>query len=131
MKIDKQISAWARAVFLAVEENPERMESIMTNLKKQLGPKKEKYFSAIVKKAYQLYEKEKKAELTLSTDFDEEARKKIRERLKQSVKGIEEITEKVDGDLIAGFRLKTKDVLIKASIKDILTGLKNKTYGHN
>ncbi|MDD4409387.1 MAG: F0F1 ATP synthase subunit delta [Candidatus Pacebacteria bacterium] len=131
MKAEKQISSWARAVCLAIEENPEKAEEVFKNLKKQLGNNKEKYHTAIVKKAYQLYEKEKRAELILSTDFDEDTKKKIKERLKQEVKGIEEISEKVDTDLIAGFRLKTKNVLVKASLKDVLIGLKNKTYGHN
>lgn len=131
MKTDKQISSWARAVYLAIEENPKKMEDIVNNLKKVLGPNRMKYLPFIVKKYSQLYEKEKRAELILSSNLDEKSKTEIEKKLKEYVKGIEEISETVDESLIAGFRLKTKDVLIKASLKDTLTGLKNKTYGHN
>jgi len=131
MKIDTQISYYARAIYLAVEENPGKEKEIFQNLKKALGARKIKYLGAIMKKFFKLYSHEKKAELILSSNFDEKTKGEIRERIRNTVKGIEEITETVDSDLIAGFRLKTKDVLIKASLKDILTGLKNKTYGHN
>jgi F0F1-type ATP synthase delta subunit len=131
MKIDKQISSWARAAYLAMLENPEKIEIIAANLKSQLGEKKKKHYPVIMKRAYKMYEKETTAELILSADFGAEANEKIKEKLKKEIKGIEQIEEKVDAGLIAGFRLKTKNVLIKASLKDILVGLKNKTYGHN
>jgi len=131
MKTDKQISSWARAVYMTIEENPDKIEEIFNNLKKSLGESKMKYYSVIVKKALQLYEKETKAELVLSTSFDEETKKSIRGELREHFNDIDRITERVDESLIAGFRLKTKNILIKASLKDVLIGLKNKTYGHN
>ncbi|MCK9393648.1 MAG: F0F1 ATP synthase subunit delta [Candidatus Paceibacterota bacterium] len=131
MKIDQQISYYAKALYLAVEDAPGREKEIFENLKNALGNKKIKYLGIIMEKFFKLYQKEKRAELILSFDFDEKTKSEIRKGIKSSINGIEEITETVDSDLIAGFRLKTKDVLIKASLKDILTGLKNKTYGHN
>ncbi len=131
MKIDKQISSWARAVYMTIEENPDKIEEIFSNLRKSLGESKMKYYSVIVKKALQLYEKETKAELVLSTSFDEETKKSIKGELREHFNDIDRITERVDESLIAGFRLKTKNILIKASLKDVLIGLKNKTYGHN
>ncbi|MFA6251873.1 MAG: F0F1 ATP synthase subunit delta [Candidatus Paceibacterota bacterium] len=131
MKIDTLLSYYARAIYLAIEENPGKEKEIFENLKKTLGNRKIRYLPAIMKKFSKLYKHEKEAELILSSDFNEETRKKIREKLKKSIDGLEEITETIDTDLIAGFRLKTKDILIKASLKDVLTGLKNKTYGHN
>lgn len=131
MKIDKQISSWARAVYMTIEENPDKIEEIFNNLRKSLGESKMKYYSVIVKKALQLYEKETKAELVLSTSFDEETKKSIKGELREHFNDIDRITERVDESLIAGFRLKTKNILIKASLKDVLIGLKNKTYGHN
>ncbi|MDD5639730.1 MAG: F0F1 ATP synthase subunit delta [Candidatus Pacebacteria bacterium] len=131
MKIDKQILYYTRAFYLAIEENPGKEKEIFENLKDALGARKLKYLPIIIEKFFKLYNKEKKAELILSFDFDEKTKQKIKEEIKNSIKGIEEITETVDNNLIAGFRLKTKDVLIKASFKDILMGLKNKIYGHN
>lgn len=131
MKTEKQISSWARAVYLAIEENPTRVEEIFLNLKKLLGLNNIKYLPFVVKKFCQIYEKEKRVELIVSSNFDEKLKIEVKERLKESIKGIEQFSEIIDDDLIAGFRLKTKDVLIKASLKDTLTGLKNKTYGHN
>jgi len=131
MKIDTQLSSYARAIYLAIEENPGKEKEIFSNLKNSLGTRRIKYLPAIIEKFFKLYKHEKRAELILSSDFDEATKKEIKEKLKKSISGLQEITETVDSDLIAGFRLKTKDVLIKASLKDILTGLKNKTYGHN
>ncbi|MFA5080118.1 MAG: F0F1 ATP synthase subunit delta [Candidatus Paceibacterota bacterium] len=131
MKINKQILYYARAIYLAVEENPGKEKEIFKNLKNALGPRKLKYLPIIMEKFFKLYSKEKKAELILSFDFDKKTKQEIKEGIKNSIKGIEEITETIDSNLIAGFRLKTKNVLIKASLKDILMGLKNKTYGHN
>lgn len=131
MKLDTQLSYYARAIYLAVEENPGKEKEIFENLKKTLGTRKKKYLPVIMEKFFKLYAHEKKAELILSSDFDEKTKNGIKEKIKENIKGLGEITEIVDDNLIAGFRLKTKDVLIKASLKDILTGLKNKTYGHN
>jgi F0F1-type ATP synthase delta subunit len=131
MKIDKQISSWVKAIYLAIEENPEKTKEILSNLKKQLGKDKAKYYPIILKKFCQFYEKEKRAELILSIDFSEEEKEKIKKALRQKIKGLGDMVETVDSDLIAGFRLKTKDVLVKASLKDVLTGIKNKTYGYN
>ncbi|MCK9578443.1 F0F1 ATP synthase subunit delta [bacterium] len=131
MKVNTQLTYYARAIYLAIEENPGKEKEIFENLKKSLGARRMRYLPAIMAKFFKLYAHEKKAELVLSSNFDEKTKTEIKEKLKKNIAGIGEITEVIDENLIAGFRLRTKDILIKASLKDILTGLKNKTYGHN
>jgi len=130
MKIEKEISSWARALYLALEENPGKAKEIFGSLRKSLG-KKESLVPSIIKKFKRIYFKEKRAELFLSHDLGEKEKGEIKEKIKKIVKGVEKVDDVLDESLLAGFRLKTKDVLVKASLKDVLTKLKNKIYGHN
>lgn len=127
MNTEKEISYWSRALYLSLEENPDNYEMIFANLKSSLG-KKIIYLPAIIKKAEMIYNKEKKAKLYLSHDFDKED---IIKKIKEKFKGIDKIEDEIDRDLLAGFRLKTKDILVKASLEDTLIKLKNKIYGYN
>ncbi|MFA5754951.1 MAG: F0F1 ATP synthase subunit delta [Candidatus Paceibacterota bacterium] len=128
MKTEKEISYWARALYLTLEKDPSNSESIFSNLKSALG-KKIAYLPAIIKKVERMYNKEKKAKLFLSHDFNN--KEEIKEKIKNEIKGIEKIEDVLDENLLGGFRLRTKDVLIKASIRDTLIKLKNKIYGYN
>jgi len=128
MKTEKEISYWARALYLTLEKDPSNFESIFSNLKSSLG-KKIAYLPAIIKKVERMYNKEKKAKLFLSHDFNN--KEEIKEKIKNEIKGIEKIEDVLDENLLGGFRLRTKDVLIKASIRDTLIKLKNKIYGYN
>lgn len=130
MKIEKEISSWVRALYFALEENPSKAKEIFSNLKKSLG-KKQILLPSIIKKLERMYLKERSAELFLSHDFSEGEKKEIKTKIKEIVKGIEKVDDVIDESLLAGFRLKTKDVLVKASYKDVLLKLKNKIYGYN
>lgn len=130
MKMEKEISSWARALHLALEENPGKSKEIFANLKKSLD-KKEFLLPSILKKVERIYMKEKRAELILSHDFSEKDKKDMKEKIKEIVGGIEKVDDTLDESLLAGFRLKTKDVLVKASLKDVLAKLRNKIYGYN
>lgn len=130
MKIEKEISSWARALYLSLEEHPENAKKIFANLKKSLD-KKSVFIPAIIKKLQRMYLKEKRAELFLAQEFSEKEKNEIKEKIKDIVKGIEKVDDVLDESLLAGFRLKTKDVLVKASMKDVLLKLKNKIYGYN
>lgn len=127
MNTEKEIACWGRALYLSLEENPDNYERIFANLKSLLG-KKITYLPAIIKKAEMIYNKEKKAKLYISHDFEKED---IIKKIKEKFKGIDKIEDEIDESLLAGFRLKTKDILIKASLKDTLIELKNKIYGYN
>lgn len=130
MKKEKEISFWSRAMYSAIMENPENGDKIFANLKKALVKKKE-MIPAIVKKFISIYSREQKAKLTLAKEMSESEKKDIEKKIKSILGTDKEIEYSLNTELLAGFRLKTKDVLIKASLKDILTGLKNKIYGHN
>jgi F0F1-type ATP synthase delta subunit len=130
MKIEKEISSWARALYLSLEAHPEKADEIFANLKKSLN-KKSVFIPAIIKKLQRIYLKEKTAELFLAQEFNEAEKNEIKEKIKGIVKGINKVDDVLDKSLLAGFRLKTKDVLVKASMKDILLKLKNKIYGYN
>jgi len=130
MKKEKEIASWSRALYLALEENPNKAEDIFHNLEKSLE-KKKAMIPGIVKKFSMMYEKEKSADLILAREMSESDKKIIKEKIQKSVPQAQKINEKVDENLLAGFRLKTKDVLVKASLRDVLQKLKNKTYGHN
>jgi len=130
MKIEKEISSWARALYLSLEDHPEKSDEIFANLKKSLG-KKSVYIPAIVKKLQRMYLKEKTAALFLAQEFNDKEKEEIKEKIKEIVKGINKVDDVLDESLLAGFRLKTKDVLVKASMKDVLLKLKNKIYGYN
>jgi len=130
MKVEKEIFSWARALYLALEDNPGKAKEIFSNLKKSLD-KKEFLLPSILKKLERMISKEKKAELFLSHDLSDHDKNEIKEKIKGILKGIEKVDDVLDESLLAGFRLKTKDVLVKASMKDVLSKLKNKIYGHN
>jgi len=130
MKIEKEISSWARALYLSLEQHPEKSDEIFANLKKSLN-KKSVFIPAIIKKLQRIYLKEKTAELSLAQQFSEVEKNEIKSKIKGIVKGVEKVDDVLDESLLAGFRLKTKDVLVKASMKDVLLKLKNKIYGYN
>lgn len=130
MKIEKEISSWARALYQTLEAHPEKADEIFANLKKALN-KKSVFIPAILKKLQRIYLKEKTAELFLAQQFSETEKNEIKNKIKGIVKGIDKVDDVLDESLLAGFRLKTKDVLVKASMKDILLKLKNKIYGYN
>jgi F0F1-type ATP synthase delta subunit len=130
MKIEKEISFWARALYLAAEENPGKAQEIFANLEGALG-KKKVFLPAILKKFEGIYLKERTAGLTLAREVDAKTKEDIKEKIKGIIKGVEKIDDSVDEDLLAGFRLQTKDILVKASLKDVLQKVKNKTYGYN
>lgn len=130
MKIEKEISSWARALYLSLEAYPEKKDEIFANLKKSLK-KKSVFIPAIIKKLQRIYLKEKTAELFLAQEFNAVEKEQIKSKIKGIVKGIDKVDDVLDESLLAGFRLKTKDVLVKASMKDVLLKLKNKIYGYN
>lgn len=130
MKTENEIFSWVRTLYLALEENPGKAKEIFSNLKKSLN-KKQVPLPSIFKKLERIYLKEKTAQLFLSHDFDEKEKKEIKTKIKEMIKGIENVDDVLDESLLAGFRLKTKEVLVKASLRDVLTKLKNKIYGHN
>lgn len=128
MKTEKEISFWAKALYESLEENPNKSEEIFSNLKSSLG-KKSIYLSDIFKKAELIRKREKTAKVFISHDF--ENREDLENRLKEKFPEIDKLEYEVDQNLLAGFRLKTKDLLVRASFKDLLLRLKNQINGYS
>ncbi|MDD4062352.1 MAG: F0F1 ATP synthase subunit delta [Candidatus Pacebacteria bacterium] len=128
MKIEKEISFWAKAFYESLEENPSKSEEIFSNLKSSLG-KKSIYLDNILKKAELIRKKEKTAKVFISHDF--ENKEDLKDKIQEKFPEIDNLEYEVDQNLLAGFRLKTKDLLVKASFKDLLFKLKNKINGYS
>ncbi len=130
MKVDKKATFWAKTLYLSITNDPENAKKIFENLERASG-KRIIFLLAILKKFEKIYMREKRAELILARAMSEKDKEEIKKKMKKILVGMEKIDDVVDESLLAGFRLKMKDVLIKASLKDVLQKLKNKTYGHN
>jgi len=131
MNLEKEISAWARALYVSVKENKEREDEIINNLILSLD-KKKYLIPAIFKKFKKIIEKENKVEIYLAREIDAETKEKLKEKVFKLLGKDKDVHYIIDENLIGGFRIKAKDYLIKASIKDVLTKLKNNNaYGHN
>ncbi|MDD3292626.1 MAG: F0F1 ATP synthase subunit delta [Candidatus Pacebacteria bacterium] len=129
MKKEKEVTILARSLYLSLKENPEKKQEIFSNLLKILEKKKELLFP-ILKKAENIYKKEEIAELVSALDFDKELKEELEIKIQDILKEKKEINYSLDESLLAGFRLKTKDIFIKASLKDVLIKMKKK-YGLN
>jgi len=129
MKKDKEVTFLARALYLCLKENPEKGQEFFFNLKKILEKKKE-LILPVFKKAENIYKKEEKVEVSLAKNINEDSRQRLEEKIQNTLKEKKEITYSLDEGLLGGFRLKTKDIFIKASLKDVLIKIK-KNYGLN
>lgn len=130
MKKDKEIGAWARALYLALENRDVDEERVIKNLILALD-KKKYLLSAIIKKYERIKNKENKVDVFVAKEVDQDLKDKINRKIENLLGKNKNVNYKIDEDLIGGFRIKTKDYLVKASIKDVLTKVKNNAYGHN
>ena len=130
MKKYKEILSWARALFLALEENNENEEKVIKNLFLVLD-KKNYLIPAIIKKYKRIKEKEGRIDVFVAKEISEELKKEINKKIESLEGKNKTINYIIDENLIGGFRIKTKDYLIKASIKDTLIKIKNNAYGYN
>lgn len=126
MKKEQEISFWGKALYAAVMENPSHSKEILANLKRALANKKE-IIPAVIKKFINIYSREQKAEVSLAREITEAEKKNIEKKVKSIIGEDKELSYIIDKALLAGFRLKTKNVLIKASLKDILLKVKKST----
>ncbi len=129
MKKDKEISAWARALYLALDKDMDE-EKVIKNLFLALE-KKNYLIPAIIKKYKRIKEKESKIDVFVAKEISQDLKEKINKRIENLEGKNKVINYIIEEDLIGGFRIKTKDYLVKASIKDTLTKIKNNAYGYN
>lgn len=128
MKTEQEVSFWAKAVYAVLKKGKDP-KTVFNNLKKSLG--KKKIVLPIIKELEIIRNKEEKADLFLAKDLDDLNKKETEERLRIVIGQDKKINYYLDDNLLGGFQLKTKDMLIKASLKDALEKFKRKVYGYN
>jgi len=120
MTSQKMIAIWAKVL----SENPMAAKKLVEVLKRK---NKERFLPAISKKAAKIYSDEKRIELILARPHALTLANRIRKNIQERFGKDKEIVEKIDPALVGGYRIKTDDLLIKASIKDFLIQIKNGT----
>ena len=120
MTSQKMIAIWAKVL----SENPMAAKKLVEVLERK---NKERFLPAIFKKAAKIYSDEKRIELILARPHALTLANRIRKNIQERFGKDKEIVEKIDPALVGGYRIKTDDLLIKASIKDFLIQIKNGT----
>jgi F0F1-type ATP synthase delta subunit len=130
MTPEKEISTWARALLVIMEEGDKaKQEEAFKRLLLILNKKRKTYlFHQILKRVKQSYIKKRLVEIFLAREHGQEVERKIKNNLPKAAGDMKNIEIKIDKDLIGGFRIKTANFLIKASVEDFLTELKEKIY---
>lgn len=127
MKEEKLISTWAKALFLTqANKSEEEKQKIIKRLAQILKKRKKEYFlKRILKRFEKVFQRENKVELIFARNQNPDFLEKTKKRLRDIFGPGREIKMKIDEDIIGGFRIKTGNLLIKASLKDFLTDLKH------
>lgn len=127
MTAEKEISIWVRTILSALEGKTEKeKEFIIGRLAGILKKRKKEYlFPKIFKSFESIYSKRKRIELSFAREQPPIIINKIKEKLPDVFEKEKNINIKINKDLIAGFRVKTEKLLIKASVKDFLAELKS------
>lgn len=125
-KTEKMVFLWARMILLA---NPKEKQKIIRRLGQSLKKKKKLYLlTKILQKTEELSQREKQVWLVLSRQLKPKLLAEIKKKIINILGADKEIKTKIDQDIIAGFRIKTDNLLIKASLKDFLEELKEKVF---
>lgn len=126
MTAEKEILTWAKALdSLSEGKGKKEQKEIVERLIKILQRKRKAYLlPRIVKKLEIIYSKKHKAELFLARDHSTSTAKEIKSRLSALIGKGKYFEVKIEKGLIGGFRAKTSNLLVKASIKDFLDELK-------
>jgi len=126
MTSENEISIWTKVLLLILEKNDKtelalaakRLQDILKRKKKEyLLPK-------IVKKLEKTYLKKHKIDLFLARDHSRKTQEGLESKLLDLFGADKKIRVKIETDLIGGFRAKTDNFLISASVLDFLDELK-------
>ncbi|MDD5144574.1 MAG: F0F1 ATP synthase subunit delta [Candidatus Pacebacteria bacterium] len=125
MNTKKYISNLAEALFLAQEgKKEEEKNKLAENLRRILKERKKEYLlPKVIEKFEEMISRRQRIKLFLAKDQKSDLIKKIKSFLSEKFKG-KEVDIIIDQNLIGGFRVKTENVLIKASVKDFLNEFK-------
>lgn len=126
MTAEKEILIWAKTLYsLSEGKSAEEQKMIMKKLAEILEKKRKLYLlPKIVKKLEKIYFGAKKAELFLAREHSQATINGIKEKLFPIIGKEKNVEVRIEKELIGGFRAKTNNLLIKASIKDFLDELK-------
>jgi F0F1-type ATP synthase delta subunit len=126
MTTEKEISIWVKALLAIMEENDnQKLIKVAKNLAAILKRKKKSYLlPKIAQKLEKAYLKKNKMELFLAKNHSPMILKTISQKLLEIFGKEKNISTVVEEDLIGGFKVKTNDFLVKASIKDFLDEFK-------
>jgi len=127
MKTDKIISFWAKSLYLSGEgKTKEEWQDMIKRLAGILKKKKKDYLlPEVLRKLEIIFLKNKKIELVFARDQEAKTEERVKNLLLEKFGKDKEIDVKIKQELLGGFRAKTDKLLIKASIKDFLTEIKN------
>ena len=128
MTTEKEISIWVKSLLLIKEKKDKKEQALAAErfweiLKRK---KKEYLLPKIIQKLERAYLKKNKMELFLAKNHSQRTQKGLEKKL-LGVFGVDKkISVKIDRNLIGGFRAKTGNFLVKASLEDFLDELKEK-----
>jgi len=125
----KIVTIWAKAFLLTING---KTESEKTKVIKKLieilrRKKKERFLASILEKAEKMSVRKNTIDLILARLQGRALTDKIEKKLREKFGESKEIKVRTDPTIISGFRAKTGDLLIRASVKDFLNQIKNKT----
>ncbi len=127
MTTEKEISIWVKSLLLILEKKNKAGQSLAAErLREILKRKKKEYLlPKIVKKLEKAYLKKNKIDLFLAKDHSQRTQEELEKKLLGFFGAGKKISVKIDQDIIGGFRAKTDNFLVRASVKDFLDELRN------
>lgn len=122
MTAEKEILIWAKALYSLLEEKtPKERRAIAERLAGILQRKRKAYLlPKIIRKLEMISLRENKVDLFLAMNHSASMVREIKEKLSKMVGKEKNIEVKIEKDLIGGFRAKTSNLLVKASVRDFL-----------
>lgn len=129
MTAEKEILIWAKALDSLLEgKGKKEKEEIAERLAEILQKKRKDYLlPKIIRKLEIISLRKRKAELFFAMDHSASTVKEIKSKLSALIGKERDFIIKIEKGLIGGFRARTGNLLVKASIKDFLDELKWKT----
>ena len=126
MTAEKEILIWAKALYSLLDgKTAKEQRDLAARLAETLKTKRKLYLlPKIIKKLERIGFQKNKVELFLAREHSASAVKGIRGKLLKLVGKDKSFEVKVDKELIGGFRAKTNNLLVKASIRDFLDEIK-------
>jgi len=127
MIAEKEISIWTEALLSILEgKTKEEKKALFKKIIEILKNRKKEYLlPKILKRFESMCSKRKMVELYFAREQSTGLIKKMKKKISGMFGRDKNIEVKIEKDLIGGFRVKTANFLIKATVKDFLNELKS------